>query len=186
MNAMISQDELHVLSYYRACELAGAVLFGKLALHTDHDEYRVPLTRHALEEAQHAWEWTATITALGCRPVKVTRTYQSEYGKRLGLPRDIIEVFCLTQVFEKRSVAHYRRHLELAGVHPLVRKALKKLIDDEAYHLDWIRKELDQYAGNGRAAEVDDTMRRFQLMDEAVYSDIIQTSPFAEYFGGRP
>ena len=183
---MISPEELHVLSYYRACELAGAVLFGKLALHTDHDEYRVPLTRHALEEAQHAWEWTATIAELGHCPAKVTRTYQSEYGKRLGFPRDIIEVFCLTQVFEKRSVAHYRRHLGLARIHPLVRKALERMIDDEAYHLDWIRKELVQCAGDGRAAEVEDTMRRFQLMDEAVYSDIIKTSPFAEYFGETP
>lgn len=183
---MISSQELYVLSYYRACELAGAVLFGKLALHTDHDAYRVPLTRHALEEAQHAWAWTATITELGHRPVKVTRTYQSEYGKRMGFPQDIIEVFCLTQVFEKRSVAHYRRHLGIARTHGLVRTTLERMIEDEAYHLDWIRKELDRYADNGRAAEVDDAMRRFQRLDEEVYSEIITISPFAEYFGETP
>jgi rubrerythrin len=183
---MISPEELYILSYYRACELAGAVLFGKLALHTEHDAYRSPLTRHALEEARHAWAWTETIAALGSRPLKVTRTYQSEYGKRLGLPQDIIELFCLTQVFEKRSVAHYQRHLGIEKAPELVKKTLQQMIDDEAYHLDWIRVELDRYGSNGRAAEVAEAMRRFHQMDEVVYAEMIRTPPFAEYFGETP
>jgi len=116
----------------------------------------------------------------------VTRTYQSEYGRRLGFPQDIIEVFCLTQVFEKRSVSHYRGHLGLERTPDLVKKTLEQMIDDEAYHLDWIRKELDLCAGDGRAAEVEDAMLRFQRMDEAVHSEIMKRSPFAEYFGEAP
>ena len=47
---MISRDELEVLSFYRASELAGSVLFGRLALQTTIDELRGPLTRHCLED----------------------------------------------------------------------------------------------------------------------------------------
>jgi hypothetical protein len=66
---MITNDELYVLSYYRAGELAGSVLFGRLALHTAIDHVRAPLTRHCMEEAEHAWLWTKTIEDLGHTPL---------------------------------------------------------------------------------------------------------------------
>ena len=62
---MLSAEELHILSFYRASELAGSMLLGKLALHTNHDHLRVPLTEQCLEEAKHAWMLTQTIDKLG-------------------------------------------------------------------------------------------------------------------------
>src|SRR3989344_7163057 len=123
---MISDQELFVLSYYRASELAGAMLFGRLAFHTSIDAYRVPLTEHSMEEAQHAWLWTKAIRDLGHTPLKVTHTYQTEYGKLFGMPQNILEIFCLTQVFEKRTLDQFTKHLNLPNTHPLIKKALQK------------------------------------------------------------
>ena len=102
---MISNEELYILSYYRAGELAGSILFGRLAFHTEVDSLRSPLTHHCLEEAEHAWVWTKAIKDLGGTPIKVTHTYQTEYGRAFGMPKNILEVLCLTQVLEKRVFA---------------------------------------------------------------------------------
>ncbi|HUP18464.1 MAG TPA: hypothetical protein VM778_00775, partial [Gemmatimonadota bacterium] len=57
----IDENELWLLSYYHASELAGALVMGRLAAQTDDDELRVRLTEHCAEEANHAWLWTRTI-----------------------------------------------------------------------------------------------------------------------------
>ena len=86
---MISAKEHYILSYYRAGELSGSLLMGRLAMHTTIDAIRIPLTRHCMEEAQHAWLWTQTIEKLGMRPLKVTDTFNrntaahSEFRKAL-------------------------------------------------------------------------------------------------------
>lgn len=178
---MISKQELYILSYYRACELAGSLLFGKLAFHTTIAEYRIPLTEHCLEEAEHAWLWTKTIKELGEVPLKVTQTYQTEYGKEFGMPENILEIFCLTQVFEKRTLDHFTKHMNLPTTYPLVKKALQKMIDDETGHIGWIRSELDRYTEKNKA-EVDRVMKKLEKMDERVYTKLSKTSPFKEYF----
>src|SRR3989338_9989623 len=99
---MVSKEELYILSYYRAGELAGAVLFGRMAIVTDIDEIRILITKHCLEEAKHGWIWTKTIQDLGHIPLKVTNVYQTEYGKEFGMPKNTLEILCLTQVLEKR------------------------------------------------------------------------------------
>lgn len=178
----ISEQELYILSYYRACELAGAILFGKIALHSDIDEVRIPLTEHCLEEAEHAWRWTKAIHDLGYIPVKVSHAYQSEYGKEFGMPKNILEIFCLTQVFEKRTLEHFHMHLNMPNVHPMVKDALRKMIDDETGHVGWIRQELDKYSQENGKEEVDKVMKELEEIDERVYSRIITSSPFKEFF----
>lgn len=178
----ISEQELYILSYYRACELAGSLLFGRLAFHTDIDEYRAPLTEHSLEEAEHAWLWTKTILELGAQPMKVTHIYQSEYGKEFGMPENILDIFCLTQVFEKRTLSHFTKHLNLPSTHPLIKKALQKMIDDESGHIGWIRSELDRYEKEQGKDKLKVIMDRIEAMDEKVYEKLATTSPFKEYF----
>ena len=182
---MISKDELYVLSYYRACELAGAVLFGRLALVTEIDELRVPLTNHCLEEAEHGWLWTKTIQELDHTPLKVTQIYQTEYGKEFGMPQNILEVLCLTQVFEKRTLAHFTKHLSLSNVNLLVKKALQKMIDDESGHIGWVKKKLDEYAKKHGQASVDKTMKKLLEIDEKIYSRLLKQQPFMDFFGGK-
>ena len=183
---MISRDELYILSYYRASELAGALLFGKLAMHTTLDDVRIPMTQHCCEEAQHAWLWTDTIRRLGHTPLKITRTYQNEYSTQFGMPRNTLEVFCLTQVFERRTTRHFQRHLALPGVHPAVQETLQKMIADEVGHIGWIKRELDAYSAVHGPDEVDALIARLETIDERVYGRLLSESPYREYFGGEP
>jgi bacterioferritin (cytochrome b1) len=179
---MISDQELYVLSYYRACELGGAILFGRLAYHTSIDAYRIPLTEHSMEESEHAWLWTKTIRDLGHVPLKVTNTYQTEYGKLFGMPENILEIFCLTQIFEQRTLEHFHRHLALTSVHPLVKAALEKMIADETGHIGWIRRELDAYAKEHGRESLDQMMEKLQRMDNQVYAALAEQPPFNDFF----
>lgn len=185
---MISNDELYVLSYYRAGELAGSLLFGRMAFHTNIDRIRAPLTRHCLEEAEHAWLWTETIRQLGHDPLKVTETYQSEYAREFGMPKNMLEVFCLTQVLERRVLSHFQMHLQRPGTHPAICNALQKMIDDEQGHLGWIWEELQAYDRDNRAdgeAAVKGTMDRLEEIDRRVYGRLVDSAPFDTYFADR-
>ncbi|PIS04913.1 MAG: hypothetical protein COT81_03925 [Candidatus Buchananbacteria bacterium CG10_big_fil_rev_8_21_14_0_10_42_9] len=179
---MISDQELYILSYYRACELAGAILFGKLAFHTNFENIRIPLTEHALEESRHAWRWTETIEKLGRIPLKVTQAYQTEYGKEYGMPTSILEILCLTQVFEKRTLDHFNKHLALPGTHDLVKATLQELIDDETGHVSWVRKELDDYIAKRDEEEINAVMKKMEEVDKKVFERLSKTEPFKEYF----
>lgn len=176
---MLDQTELHVLSYYRACELAGSILFGRLAFQTQIDEIRIPMTQHCLEEAEHAWLWTQTIQDLGAVPTKVTQVYQTEFGKAYGMPGSMLEIFCLTQVFEKRTLEHFGRHLKLSNVRPEVAATLQKMIDDEAGHIGWIAKKLAEHEDQEAVAQIMETLR---AIDEKIYVEIMSQEPYASYF----
>ncbi len=166
----ISEQELYILSFYRASELAGGLLFGKIAFHTDIDELRIPLTRHAAEEVEHGWYWTKAIKDLGLIPMKVTQTYQTEYGKEFGMPTSLLEVLCLTQVLEKRVVDHFNVHLNRPDTHPIIADTLKKMLDDESHHLSWIKVRLDKYSAEHGSEEVDNLMKRLHDIDDKVYN----------------
>ena len=181
---MLSDTEHYILSYYRASELAGSILFGKIALHTNIDEIRVPLTAHCLEEAEHAWLWTQTIYHCDRVPLKVTQTYQTEYCKAFGMPKNTLEVLCLTQVLEKRVLSHFQKHLALPNTQPIIQKTLRKMIQDEQGHIGWIRKELDKYGRAQGTDEVERIMKELKAIDQRVYERILATSPMNEFFGG--
>ena len=183
---MLTAQELQILSYYRASELAGALLFGRLAMHTTLDDLRIPMTRHCCEEAHHAWLWTDTIRRLGGTPLKVTRTYQAEYSAEFGMPRNTLEIFCLTQVFERRVMRHFERHLALPGVHQAIRETLATMVEDEAGHLAWIGRELDAYSAAHGPGEVRALMDRLEAIDERIYGRLINQPPYKEYFEGAP
>lgn len=182
MESQISNEELFILSFYRASELAGGLLLGKVAFHTDIDELRSPLTRHAAEEVEHGWLWTKAIRELGLIPLKVTHTYQTEYGKEFGMPTRMIEILGLTQVLEKRVLTHFNFHLQQKNLHPVVEATLKKMIEDETGHLSWIKVKLDAYANSGHAEEVDDLMKRLHAVDEVAYNKLCQDERFANFF----
>jgi demethoxyubiquinone hydroxylase (CLK1/Coq7/Cat5 family) len=168
-NNNISEQELYILSFYRASELAGGLLFGKIAFHTDIDELRIPLTRHAAEEVEHGWYWTKTIKDLGLIPIKVTRTYQTEYGKEFGMPTSLLEILCLTQVLEKRVVDHFTIHLNRPNTHPIIAETLQGMLDDESHHLNWIKVRLDKYSEEHGPKEVDTLMKHLHEIDDKVY-----------------
>ena len=182
----ISENDLWLLSYYRESELAGSLLMGRLARETDDDDLRVRLTEHCAEEAAHAWAWTETILKVGGVPKRVSETYQSRYYAALGDPSSMLEILALTQIFERRVVRHFRAHLSWPNVHPEVAKTLRRLIEEEAGHIRWVKDRLDAYAAVHGKAGVDEMMARFQRVDEQVYAELSQfVSCFERVAGPR-
>ena len=170
----IDENELWLLSYYRASELAGALVMGRLASQTDDDDLRIHLTEHCAEEANHAWLWTRTILDVGGAPRRVSETYQSRYYEAIGAPTTVLEVLALTQVFEKRVVKHFRDHLRRPGTHPAVARTLERMIADEAGHIGWVKERLDSWASAVREAAITETLRRFAEVDEQVYAGLAE------------
>jgi len=182
----ISENDLWLLSYYRESELAGSLLMGRLARETDDDDLRVRLTEHCAEEAAHAWAWTETILKVGGAPKRVSETYQSRYYAALGDPSSMLEILALTQIFERRVVRHFRAHLSWPTVHPEVAKTLRRLIEEEAGHIRWVKDRLDAYAAIHGQAGVDEMMARFQRVDEQVYAELSEfVSCFERVAGPR-
>ena len=165
----LSDEELWVLSYYRASELAGSLLMGRLARRTRDDELRTRLTWHFAEEARHAWRWTEVIRLLGADPLPVEDTYQSNYLGRVGVPADELELLALTYVFERRVAQHFALHRSLPNLHPLIRETLASMCGEEGPHLRWIRERLDAESARVGAERVDATIRRYEAIDREVY-----------------
>jgi hypothetical protein len=168
-NRQISDEELWELSYYRASELAGSLLMGRLAKRARDDELRSRLTWHFAEEARHAWRWTEVIRLLGADPLPVTETYQSNYLSRVGIPRNELEILALTYVFERRVAQHFALHRQLPGLNPVVRETLAAMCGEEGPHLRWIRERLDAEADRVGRERVDDVVRRYETLDREIY-----------------
>lgn len=165
----ISDEELWELSYYRASELAGSLLMGRLAKRARDDDLRSRLTWHFAEEARHAWRWTEVIRLLGADPLPVTETYQSNYLSRVGIPRDELEILALTYVFERRVAQHFALHRQLPGLNPVVRETLATMCSEEGPHLRWIRERLDTEIDRVGRERVEGVVRRYEAIDKETY-----------------
>jgi len=173
MSGVLADDELWVLSYYRASELAGALLFGRLARISSDGELGIFLMEHFAEEARHAWLWTDLIRNLGHVPVRIAETYQSRYSREIGLPRSIAEVLLLTRVFEERIYCHFTRHRGRPGLHPLVKATLDTMLEDERGHLEWVGERLARYEAEGMT-ELPAMGERFREMDRRIYAEAME------------
>ena len=156
-----------MLSYYRASELAGALFFGRLARRTSDPTMRIFLTEHFSEEARHAWLWTDTIVKLGCVPIQILETYQSQYAIEAGLPTSMPEILVITKIFEERIYSQFTNHAKKSDAHPEVKKTIKKMLDDEDGHLTWIESQLNIYKSQG--INIDELIAKYRALDQAIY-----------------
>lgn len=162
--------ELSWLDFYRASELHGGLVLGRLAQRVRDGALALQLLRHSAEEVEHARLWAETSLALGGRLRPAPRTYQEGYADVLGPPRTIVEVLALTQVFERRVYRHFTRHLRRPGTHPLVAATLHRMLEEERDHLSWVRRWLDERADR---AETDALLARYSAADELVYQEFL-------------
>jgi acyl carrier protein len=182
----ISTNELWLLSFYRESELAGGLLMGRLAQQTDDDDLRVRFTEHCAEETRHAWAWTEAILEVGGTPLRVSETYQSRYHALLGDPSSVLEVLALTQVFEKRVMRHFRKHLTWPGTHAVIKRTLQQLMDDEVDHVRWVKDRLDAHASQHGEHVVREMLEHYQRVDDQIYSELSEYRyRFEEVFGPR-
>jgi hypothetical protein len=165
----VAENELWLLSYYRSSEINGALFFGRVA-RTVRGPLQVDVTHHFADEASHARYWTQCISNLGHTAIKQNRSYQDQYLEAAGAPASLMEVMAITQVFEKRVIGQYHRHLRLPGTHPEVRQTIERIMRDERWHVKYVREALAAMAGRYGPELIEETLARYTAADEEVYA----------------
>jgi hypothetical protein len=164
-----SENELWLLDYYRSSEINGALFFGRIS-RIVRGPLRADVTHHFADESNHAWYWTQCINDLGSRAGRFAPSYQDQYLEAAGLPVNLMEVLAITQVFEKRVIGQYHRHLRHEGTHPLVRRTIGTIMRDERWHVRYVRDALREMAAKYGGQLVDETLARYTAADEEVYA----------------
>jgi demethoxyubiquinone hydroxylase (CLK1/Coq7/Cat5 family) len=168
----ITDRELTLLNFYRASELQGGLILGRLVEHVRDPELILRLTEHSAEEVMHAQFWTETIIAVGGRPRPTSDTYQARYAAVIGTPTSLLEVLVLTQVFERGVYRHFVRHLRRPGTHQCVQATLRRMLDDERGHLSWVQEWLGRQTGARRTA-IPALMRRYTAVDATIHAQLL-------------
>lgn len=167
---MITPDELWILSYYRYSEISGAMFFGALTRVFRTGIIGHNLTRHFSDEGRHAWYWSECLRELGHEPVTVDKTYQEQYLEATGIPVNLMEILAVTQVFEKRVINQYARHKQAPNLHPRIAATFAKIMEDEKWHIQWVRKALCDLEPEYGKENVASTLRRFEEADREIYA----------------
>ena len=166
----LSENDLWLLSFYRSSEINGALFFGRVARTLRGGPLQADVTHHFADEANHAKYWTRCIEDLGYNAEKLSGAYQDQYLEAVGLPANLMEVMAITQVFEKRVIGQYHRHLRAPDTHPRVRQTIETIMEDERWHVKYVRDALQEMAKKYGQELVDNTLARFTAADEEVYA----------------
>ncbi|GAA1909590.1 ferritin-like domain-containing protein [Streptantibioticus ferralitis] len=166
----LSENDLWLLSFYRSSEINGALFFGRVARTLRGGPLQADVTHHFADEANHAKYWTRCIEDLGYNAEKLSGAYQDQYLEAVGLPANLMEVMAITQVFEKRVIGQYHRHLRAPDTHPRVRQTIETIMEDERWHVKYVRDALQEMAQKYGQELIDDTLARFTAADEEVYA----------------
>lgn len=170
----IDDHERWLLSYYRHCELGGALFFGRLARIVRPGPLQRDMTRQFADEARHADLWGRCLDGLGIAPVRVADAYQDRYLEAAGCPASLMEVLAVTHVFERRALRQYRDHARRAGVHPDVRRTIGALVEDEQRHLAWVHRALRDCEAEYGSDEVRAAVARYAAADEEIHRDALE------------
>ena len=133
-----------LLNWYRQSELEGALLLGRMVRHAQDPKVIAELTRHAADEARHAWLWQRTITQLDLPAVRIFRSYQSFYAADGATPQTLADVLALTHVFERRVDQEFGEQVSDPGLPEVVLRTFRALLRDEQRHLSWIAAWLEE------------------------------------------
>ena len=166
--ATTSEDEW-LLSFYRTSEISGALFFGRIAKSLRPGRTQEDMTRHFADEAQHARYWTNCIEEMGAKALKLNAAYQDQYISAVGLPANLMEVLAITQVFERRVVNQYYKHLNVPGLHPAVESTLKLIVGDEKWHIEWVREALKDMEPEYGRDHIAGTLKRMVDADREIY-----------------
>ena len=175
----ITDRELTLLNFYRASELHGGLVLGRLVQHVCDPDLIARLTAHSAEEVMHAQLWTETIVDVGGKPSPTSDTYQSRYAAAIGAPTSLLEVLALTQVFERGVYRHFVLHLRRRGTHPRVQATLRRMLADERGHLSWVKEWLDRQTGARRDA-IPMLMHRYSMVDAEIRKQLLDDYEWEE------
>lgn len=173
-NESINDNELWLLSFYRYSEIQGAIFFGRLAQTIPPGLIQCEITRHFADESQHARYWTDCITQLGKVPLKISSAYQDKYFKEIGVPKSMMEVLAITQVFEVRAIRQYGLHLKVPNLHPVIQETLNKIVEDEKWHLSWVDKALEGMEQEYTHERISSTIKNYRQIDRMVFEETMK------------
>ena len=165
----LPEDHLWLLSFYRTSEISGSLFFGKLARTLRPGPIQIDMTKHFADEASHAWYWTECIRDRGGEPMKLEDAYQDQYAAAAGMPANLMEVLAITQVFERRVINQYTRHARLEGLAVPVVRTLERIMQDELWHIDWVKKALESLEPEYGKDTIEKTLERLRAADREVY-----------------
>lgn len=171
---MSGENEQWILSFYRASEISGALFFGKLAKSMKPGPIQHDMTKHFADEAAHAWYWTNCMERLGIEPLKLREAYQDQYVSAAGMPANIMEVLAITQIFEQRVISQYSIHSQLNDINPIVKETLDRIMVDEKWHIEWIRKALHELESEYGVEQIEATLKRFREADREVFQGTLK------------
>ena len=171
---MIGENERWLLSFYRTSEISGSLFFGRLAKSLKAGPIQHDMTRHYADEAMHAWYWTECLDKLGVEPLDLGCAYQDQYLAAAGMPVNIMEILAITQVFERRVINQYAVHGRADGIHPLVKSTIDRIVEDEKWHIKWIRDALKAMESEYGIETIDGTIARFLDADREVYEKTVR------------
>jgi len=171
---MISENEHWLLSYYRASEISGALFFGRMAGALKPGPLQEDMTQHFADESNHASYWTHCLFKLGAAPLRLKETYKEQYAQAVGVPVNMMEVLSITQVFEKRVINQYARHMRIPDLSAPVAETLQRIMSDEKWHLQWVRKALRDFEQVYGPEKVRATVERHSRADRAVWEKTVR------------
>jgi bacterioferritin (cytochrome b1) len=170
----ITENERWLLSFYRTSEISGALFFGRLAKSLKPGAIQHDMTKHFADESQHSWYWTECLQTLGFEPIKLDSAYQDQYVAAGGMPVNIMEILAITQVFEKRTIGQYALHFNAPGTHPVIKETLKKIMEDEKWHIHWVDKALESLSAEYGADHIKKTLEHYRAADQSVYEKSVK------------
>jgi bacterioferritin (cytochrome b1) len=165
----VDRAQLWALSYYRASELTGALLMGRLARKVTDPVLMAYFTEQCAEEARHAWLWTETILSLGGTPLQLRETHQSMYVRLTGYPTTLLDILACTKVFEERVHRYFMEEAKKSEMHPVIKQAIETILHDEVNHIAGVDRLLAHWPVGDDRRLVDERIRHYREIDEQAY-----------------
>jgi hypothetical protein len=134
----IDNRENAILNLYRASELHGGLILGQVVRRATDSRLIVNLTRHAAEQLVNARIWTETIIRGGGTLLAAVETLYDRRVSKGQPPVSIRDALSVVQMVERQTHAQLVAHLGRGDVHPLFDDTLKRMIDVERRHIDWV------------------------------------------------
>lgn len=134
----IDNRENAVLNLYRASELHGGLILGQMVRRASDSRLIVNLTRHAAEQLVNARIWTETIVRRGGTLMAAMETL---YDRRIAAghpPVSVSDALSLVHHVERQTCAQLIAHLGNGDVHPIFDDTLKRMVDVERRHIEWV------------------------------------------------
>lgn len=170
----LKDNERWVINFYRHSEITGALFFGRLAQYISDPVIKYDLTKHFSDESLHAWYWEDCLHQLGTHSQRSIGSYQDEYFTAIGVPTNMMEILAITQIFESRVIRQYQMHLDIEHISPVVSSTINRIMEDEKWHLKWIRDALKRLAPKYAEGSIEKTLSRYRAIDDEIYGKFCQ------------